>query len=770
MWYNICANADGLKRKGERVMKKAIKLALFLCLIALISVLMLTACDITNVFAKDPQETTQETTISDETTPEETTPEETPQHLWSEWIVIKEAKCEEKGLLHRYCTKCYYTESKPIDALGHTEVIDKAVAPTCTKNGSTEGKHCSTCNEVFVAREIINSFGHTEVIDRAVAPTRTETGLTEGKHCSVCNEVFIAQEIIPFIGSAGLSYAINSDETTCTITGIGNCTDTDIYIPVLIDGYEVTGIGESAFYNCTNLTGVTIGNSVITIGKLAFWNCNGLTSVTIPSSVTTIGEQAFVECDGLVSVTIPDSVATIGDLVFVYCRNLTSIIVDENNVAYQSINGNLYSKDGAVLVAYASGKTDTNLVIPDSVTTIGYGAFAWCYNFTSVTIGKSVTTIGDFAFFACGNLTSIIFDGTVAQWVSIEKGSDWDDFIGEYTIYCTDGEIAKNGTVTSHSAGLQYTFENNPLLGRICIITGIGTCADSDIIIPPMIDNAPVTMIGENAFNDIDTITSITLPSTLYIIKKFAFWDCGNLTKVVMPNVTSIEEGAFGRCISLNDIALPNSLIRIGISAFGMCTSLNSIIIPYNVSKIGSHAFQLSDNLTIYCETDSQPFGWSDDWNFCNYVGGYCPVIWDYRVEGDTTIRHTFGDWYVETEATETEGKVMRRDCQNCDYYETYAFNKIKVYYGVSSSDNLVDANGLSAKYIDQKEETTTVIANDGEYIYYYSPSEYEECTFFVGGWQGGFCCLGQYSLEGIDYYVYRSNNPNLGEVTFRVC
>ena len=84
-------------------MKKTIKIALLVCLISLVSILMFTACN-----SKDNP-----------------APEETSQHIWSEWIVIKEAKCEEKGLLHRYCTECYYTESKPIDALGHTEVSIK---------------------------------------------------------------------------------------------------------------------------------------------------------------------------------------------------------------------------------------------------------------------------------------------------------------------------------------------------------------------------------------------------------------------------------------------------------------------------------------------------------------------------------------------------------------------------------------------------------------------------------------------------------------------
>ena len=167
----------------------------------------------------------------------------------------------------------------------------------------------------------------------------------------------------------------------------------------------VTIIGMYAFYDCKKLTSITIPNSVTSIDASAFDGCTGLKSVTIGNSVTSIGRQAFSRCTGLTSITIPNSVTSIGSYAFQICSGLTSV------------------------------------TIGNSVPSIGNCAFDSCTGLTSVTIPNSVEAIGLQVFYDCSKLKDISFTGTKAQWRAIIKNSKWKEFEVTYTIHCKDGDL-----------------------------------------------------------------------------------------------------------------------------------------------------------------------------------------------------------------------------------------------------------------------------------------------------------------------------------------
>ena len=180
---------------------------------------------------------------------------------------------------------------------------------------------------------------------------------------------------------------------------------------------KVTSIGYYAFYYCSGLTSVTIPNSVTSIGNYAFQNCSGLTSVTIPNSVTSIGDGAFYNCSGLKKVIVKDIAAWCGikfdgsySNPLYYAKHIYS---DENTEITNLIIPNSVTSIGNRAFYDCSGLT--SVTIPNSVTSIGQSAFSGCSGLTSVTIGNSVTSIGSSAFSYCSGLTSVTIPNSVTS-------------------------------------------------------------------------------------------------------------------------------------------------------------------------------------------------------------------------------------------------------------------------------------------------------------------------------------------------------------------
>ena len=136
--------------------------------------------------------------------------------------------------------------------------------------------------------------------------------------------------------------------------------------------YSVTSIGEWAFYDCSSLTTITIPEGVTSIGSCAFGGCSSLTTITIPEGVTSIGEYAFWECISLTSITLPEGVTSIENGAFWGCSSLTAVHISNIEawckITFESHDSNPLSYAHNL---YLNGELVTNLVIPESVTSIG---------------------------------------------------------------------------------------------------------------------------------------------------------------------------------------------------------------------------------------------------------------------------------------------------------------------------------------------------------------------------------------------------------------
>ena len=389
---------------------------------------------------------------------------------------------------------------------------------------------------------------------------------------------------------------------------------------------SVTGIGNSAFCGCTSLTSVVIPDSVTSIGEWAFsWNSK-LTSVVIPDSVTSIGSYAFRNCTSLPSVVIPDSVTSIGEEAFACCSSLTIYCEASSKPSgwnsswnYSSrpvvweITGHGTTEDGlrwiskdnvVTIIRYTGSATD--ITVPESingiaVTRIGSYAFRSCTSLTSVVIPDSVTSIGDAAFYCCSSLT-IYCEATSepSGWSSVWNSSldinlmyPMHDRYNHSVVWnCQNNDVASDGYIYAVIDGLRYGIK-----GNTAVIAG-----------------------------NLSTMTIANIPATIEHGGK-------------IYSVTGIGDCAFYNCTSLTSVVIPDSVTSIGSYAFYNCSGLTSVVIPDSVVSIGRGAFANCERVAIFSEVTSVPSEWNSYWNYrtcyeadqgAREIPIYHSVVWGY--------------------------------------------------------------------------------------------------------------------------------------------
>jgi len=481
------------------------------------------------------------------------------------------------------------------------------------------------------------------------------------------------------------------------VTSIGNSAFDSCYsLSSITIPDSVTTIESAVFANCSSLASITIPNSVTAINPYAFQLCTSLASITIPDSVRYISRLAFASCSSLASITCNATVApTITNNTFLGVKQYGSLYypagsdysswlsTDSDYLGYYNWNKAIVAKynvtntTGNTTICYQTSSFSQIIVdgtaTPMSTvykftttgehevvyilngTTIGSYAFQYCVGMTTIDIPNSVTSIGTYAFQLCTSLASITCNATVAptitnttfvngikQYGSLHypAGSDYSSWLSDSPYYLGyynwNKAIVAKYNVNSITEATKICHNTSSFSQIIVGGTSITPATSYEFTTTGEHEVVYVlngTTIGNNAFQNCNQLTSITIPNIVTSIGGTAFYGCTLLASITIPNsVTSIGNYAFQNCNKLESITIPDGVNKINHAAFYNCTSLTSITIPNSVTSIGNYAFANCTKLTsIICIATVAPTIFTNTfYNVKRYGSLHYPAESDY--------------------------------------------------------------------------------------------------------------------------------------------
>ena len=399
-----------------------------------------------------------------------------------------------------------------------------------------------------------------------------------------------------------------------TITSIGDNAFTSCGLTSLIIPESVESIGGSAFLNCQNITSLTIPANVKNIGIYAFSKCIDLRNVTILGNLQSLGDNAFSSCSNLKSVAISGNVEKIGNSAFSRCSQLESVTIPASvtSISVSAFEGCAKLTSAGPFDSdcnFKFGWTDaipnyaafpdslTSVVLPEGIRSIGDYSFAGTA-LTSIDLLESVENIGAGAFAGCNKLTSVTIPKGVKR-INHETFLDCSS-LTSVTILSegTKVDIAFSGCDKLKTAGPIGSGCNFQFAWTDMIPNNAFSCLYSltDVILPESVKS-----IGAFAFNGCRNLKNVTIPKQVENIGSAAFAGCNSLTSLQIPeSVQVIGDSAFGSCYNLEKINIPEQVTRIEDYTFSGCSKLTNITVPPNVTSIGYGAFSFCQGLTNF--------------------------------------------------------------------------------------------------------------------------------------------------------------------------